>query len=389
MSAVKPCRYNEDVKNSMEISCCFSFSSKTLVHAYVCKDMGHGGESMSGRMKQILQIAATYIGTVVGAGFATGREIVEFFTIYGSAGFAGILISGFLFIAIGTKLMIMAKRLDATSFDEMNQYLFGPAVSKVVNVLMLIMLFGVTGVMLSGAGALFWEQLHLPFQAGILITLIITYLVMKKGIEGILWTNSLIVPIMILFSVVLSFSMLDFSGGRQLFVEEDFTGHWKWVVSPFAYAAFNLTLAQAVLVPLSRQADDESVIKWGGFLGGLGLTFILLNSQYVLYSVPRVLSYEIPIAEIVGGLGIAVHYIFVLVIYGEIFSTLIGNIFGLAESLNKNVRLSNQMILLFLMAGSYLLSQVGYSELLHYLYPVFGMIALVFLGVVSAKKLNT
>jgi uncharacterized membrane protein YkvI len=343
---------------------------------------------MSGRIKQILQIAATYIGTVVGAGFATGREIVEFFTRYGSAGFAGILISGFLFIAIGTKLMLMARRINASSFDDMNHYLFGSAASRVVNVLMLIMLFGVTGVMLSGTGALFREQLHLPFQAGVVLTLIVTYVVMKKGIDGILWTNSLIVPIMILFSLVLTFSMFDFSGGRQLLVGEDFTRDWKWLVSPFAYAAFNLTLAQAVLVPLSREAADESVIKWGGFLGGLGLTCILLNSQYVLYSVPRVLSYEIPIAEIVGGLGLFVHYFFVLVIYGEIFSTLIGNLFGLAGSLGKNMRLSNNVILLSLMLGSYLLSQVGYAELLHYLYPVFGMIALIFLIVISAKKLN-
>jgi uncharacterized membrane protein YkvI len=343
---------------------------------------------MSGRIKQILQIAATYIGTVVGAGFATGREIVEFFTKYGSAGFAGILISGFLFIAIGTKLMLMARRINASSFDDMNHYLFGSAASRVVNVLMLIMLFGVTGVMLSGTGALFREQLNLPFQAGVVLTLIVTYVVMKKGIDGILWTNSLIVPIMILFSLVLTFSMFDFSGGRQLLVGEDFTRDWKWLLSPFAYAAFNLTLAQAVLVPLSREAADESVIKWGGFLGGLGLTCILLNSQYVLYSVPRVLSYEIPIAEIVGGLGLFVHYFFVLVIYGEIFSTLIGNLFGLAGSLGKNMRLSNNVILLSLMLGSYLLSQVGYAELLHYLYPVFGMIALIFLIVISAKKLN-
>jgi uncharacterized membrane protein YkvI len=343
---------------------------------------------MGGRLKQILQIAATYIGTVVGAGFATGREIVEFFTIYGSAGFAGIAISGLLFIFIGTKLMLMAKRIRADSFDEMNRHLFGAAVARVVNVIMLVMLFGVTGVMLSGAGALFREQLQFPFQAGVLVTLFVTYLVMKKGIQGILWTNTLIVPVMVLFSTVLAISMIDFSGGRDLFVAKDFTDQWKWLLSPFAYAAFNLTLSQAVLVPLAREADNESVIKWGGFLGGLGLTLILTNSQFVMYSVPRVLSYEIPIAEIVGGLGVVIHYIFIFVIYGEIFSTLIGNLFGLAGSLQQKLRFSNHSILFLLLMGSYLLSQVGYSALLHYLYPLFGMIALVFLGVISAKKLR-
>ncbi|MEK1832032.1 hypothetical protein AAAC51_33515 [Priestia megaterium] len=36
------------------------------------------------RWKLTLQVAATYVGTVVGAGFATGKEIVQFFTQYGN-----------------------------------------------------------------------------------------------------------------------------------------------------------------------------------------------------------------------------------------------------------------------------------------------------------------
>ncbi|MFL6516822.1 MAG: hypothetical protein ACJ8GL_01940, partial [Bacillus sp. (in: firmicutes)] len=32
---------------------------------------------------QAFQIAAVYVGTVVGAGFATGKEIVEFFSRFG------------------------------------------------------------------------------------------------------------------------------------------------------------------------------------------------------------------------------------------------------------------------------------------------------------------
>ncbi len=43
------------------------------------------------------KVAATYIGTVVGAGFATGREIVEFFTVNGLYGTIGICVSGFFF----------------------------------------------------------------------------------------------------------------------------------------------------------------------------------------------------------------------------------------------------------------------------------------------------
>ncbi|HZG73426.1 MAG TPA: hypothetical protein VEY51_17960, partial [Chondromyces sp.] len=51
------------------------------------------------------QVAAVYIGTIIGAGFATGKEIVEFFSQYGLYGLFGMLFGGYLFISMGTKIM--------------------------------------------------------------------------------------------------------------------------------------------------------------------------------------------------------------------------------------------------------------------------------------------
>lgn len=104
---------------------------------------------------QAFQIAAVYVGTVVGAGFATGKEIVEFFSRFGFFGLISILMSGYLFISLGSKLMRMAALIDAKSYQEFNEYLFGKWPGRVINVFMLFMLLGVSAVMLSGAGAIF------------------------------------------------------------------------------------------------------------------------------------------------------------------------------------------------------------------------------------------
>src|SRR5690242_12070807 len=57
---------------------------------------------------QIVRVAFTYIGTVVGAGFASGQEILQFFTRYGSLATLTIALSTVLFIWIGIQLMLMA-----------------------------------------------------------------------------------------------------------------------------------------------------------------------------------------------------------------------------------------------------------------------------------------
>ena len=71
------------------------------------------------------QVAAVYVGTVIGAGFATGREIVEFFTRFGFYGLLAILLAGYLFIFLGAKIMVKAIEIQAASYEEFNQYLFG------------------------------------------------------------------------------------------------------------------------------------------------------------------------------------------------------------------------------------------------------------------------
>ena len=55
-----------------------------------------------------------------------------------------------IFIWLGTKMMLLSSQIGAFSAQEFNKYLFGDVFGNVVNTLLLLVLFGVTSVMLSG-----------------------------------------------------------------------------------------------------------------------------------------------------------------------------------------------------------------------------------------------
>ena len=61
---------------------------------------------MKNDFSKIFQIAVVFIGTIVGAGLASGQEIKEFFTAYGLVSFLGIIICGVFYIILGS---IMSK----------------------------------------------------------------------------------------------------------------------------------------------------------------------------------------------------------------------------------------------------------------------------------------
>lgn len=326
---------------------------------------------------RILQVAATYIGTVVGAGFASGQEIIQFFTRYGEWGTIGAVISALLMAGMGTKMMVYAHRIRAYSFNELLAHLFGEKLGMVIELLLFLIIFGITGVMLAGSGAVFHEHLAGGRQTGMLLILLIGSFFLIRGVRGLLWINSLVVPALILFvsftfaanPQALAFSMPDAWNGPSL-------------LSAVRYAAFNLLTSLVVLVPLANDINDERVLRVGGWLGGIGLGLLLVMAHLLLLAHPQTLLYEMPMAELVRPLGTAMHGGFALVIFGEILTTFVGNVFGLSRQLHSAFpeRLSPGKALILLIVFAYLLGQAGYTSLINTLYPLYGTLcAFIFL----------
>src|SRR5690625_7916776 len=66
-------------------------------------------------MKDTLRIAGVYIGTIIGAGFASGQEILQFYTGYGWWGILGTLTTVVLYPLLGYYLVVLGKRVHASS----------------------------------------------------------------------------------------------------------------------------------------------------------------------------------------------------------------------------------------------------------------------------------
>lgn len=236
-------------------------------------------------MKQafrVLQIAFTYIGTVVGAGFATGQEILQFFTQYGKWATITIGLSTMLFVWLGTKMMLIAHDTGSRSYEDLNKHLFGLKAGKWITWVTLLILIGVNSVMLAGAGSVFVEHLGLHYQTGLIVTLVGTYLLLGRGIQAILQMNSIVVPMMLLLSLLMITSTIHHPGAsRFITLTTDSNPIQVWL-SPLLYTSFNLVLAQAVLVPVGNQIRSRSVLKWGGVLGGIGVGFMLMAAHFAM-----------------------------------------------------------------------------------------------------------
>lgn len=325
-----------------------------------------------------MQIAFTYAGTIVGAGFATGQEILQFFTRYGASATATILLAGLLFIWLGTRMMLLAGSLRAASYEDLNKHLFGPKVGEWFSLFTLVMLFGITTVMLAGGGSVFNEHFNLSYQTGLLITLVFAYLVIAKGLQAIVAVNSVVVPLMVLFCALMVISTIGTPGADNwLTMTSDASALNVWS-APFLYVSYNLVTAQAVLVPLGASIADRKTIVRGGVIGGTLVTAMLVAGHYALASqMPGIAQFEIPMSRLIARLGENVQLLFICVIFGEIFTTYIANVYGLTLQIRQRTGWPVKPVILAILIGTYLIGQIGFSTLLSTLYPLFGMLGLI------------
>ncbi len=319
-----------------------------------------------------IQVAATYIGTVVGAGFASGQEILAFFTSYGHAGTIGILAATALFVWLGYKMMLLAHQMRTPSYESFNQQLFGPLIGRTMNVLVFLTLFGVTTVMLAGAGSVLEEQFHIPYLAGTIATLFLALLILRQGLERLLVVNAIVVPSMLLFAILI---LLEGNADSPLPLAEpnNYVFLWKTVL----YVSFNLAMAQSVLIPIGYVIREPVILFRAAVIGGVVLGFMLLVVHTsMLANWDDVRFMDIPILFITDRWNEWLQLFFVFVLYSEIFTTLISNVFGIGQQLREIFDVPETRLYLLLFLAAFSLCLIGYSQLLMFLYPLFGYLGL-------------
>src|SRR5256885_3993263 len=87
-----------------------------------------------GAFKEVSRIAGAFVGVIVGAGFASGQEILQFFAGFGAIGLAGCLVAALAFVFLSMAFSTMGQRLQAGSHKEVVQALLGRHVGMVFDV---------------------------------------------------------------------------------------------------------------------------------------------------------------------------------------------------------------------------------------------------------------
>lgn len=333
------------------------------------------------------KIAMTYVGTVIGAGFASGQEIIQFFTKYGYNSFWAILISTLLFVFIGKKILLLGNSLGAKSFRGLIDHVFGIA-SPLVNLYLAASFVLLSGAMFAGGGALFSEHWGLPYLVGALLTALLTLAVTIYGVKGILTANTIMVPAIIIFSFIIFIYVLRQSFVLPVVSLRVMPGELMPIIKTgITYASFNLILSVGVMAPMGGAIKDIRALYVGSILGGCLLGIMLFIGNYsLLHYIPEVFHKEIPFLYIVQDMGKIFVWSFGLVIWLGIFTTAIGNLFAINTIIQETLKITSNIPAVVVTLIGMLVCLLGFSNIVSWFYPVLGVIGFVLVGIILIHK---
>lgn len=331
-----------------------------------------------------LKVAAAYIGTIVGAGFATGQEILQFFTRFGEMGLAGLTMAAIMFMMFGYIVMNLGRKLNARSHLEIIMYSGGRTLGGIIDLIITFFLFGSFTAMISGTGALFAQQFNLPRQTGNILMAVISAATVLTGINGVINSISLVVPFTLAAVMVTSiFSIAgtppDITAAAGIGKSSLIT---NWFPAAILYVSYNTLTSVAVLGALGAEAQDGRAVKNGAILGGLGLGFGSLMIYLSLScNIPEISRLEVPMAYIAGKISPAFQAAYSTVLIAEIYTTAVGSLYGFVSRIAdmRKPSAESRVITAATVTTALLASQFGFSNLVKYLYPLEGYAGIILL----------
>ena len=322
----------------------------------------------------MLKAILVIIGTIIGAGFASGKEIFTFFNVYGIYGILGIFLAELLIGFIIYKTFNIILKCNISRYSNFISVVitksnFGNLViCNIVNIFLFISFV----VMVAGFSAYFSQEFNLPNIFGAVIISVLAFLTFLKSIQGIVKINTYFIPFLIIIVLLL--------GLNNLTCFNNFEFHttyvsFPWFISSFLYASYNLIIVIPILISLNKYVCTIKKAK----MVSIGVFFFLFIMSIILFFVLNnyffnIEDIELPTVLIATKTGIIFKYVCGFTILIAIFTTAISSGYSFLSYFNIQNR-KWYIILCFLLCFiSILLSNIGFSYLLNLLYPILGML---------------
>ena len=358
------------------------------------------GAGASTDWRAVIRIAGAYVAWVMGSGFATGQEILQFFTSYGYYSFAllGINLVGFLLIG---PMLLQAGRAHSgdSSYDHF-VYFCGKKAGTVYSWFLPLSMFAGMVILISGAGATLEEYYGLNHYVGALLMAAMALTAYLIGFHRFVRIVSFIGPAIIVFSIFVGIVTVcrDFDGLAQVgsaMVGGDASAMkarqpvpWWWL-SGLLYISYNLCGGSKYYSALGMTAPSVREARLGGVIGTIALmASILLMNTAMLTDIGNTAVLDVPTLYLARKITFGLGAIFSVILIMGIFSSCSAMLWTISEKFVVQGTRRSKLFAGCTSLCAFLLGLLPFAGLVGVVYTILGYIGLFFAGCVIYRRVR-
>lgn len=338
--------------------------------------------------KKVLSLAGVYAASSIGSGFATGQEILQFFSSHGKAGLLGAVINMAVYAALGALLMTQGFDHDLTDTQKTFTFYFGKKASGPALVVFWLFFLGILTIMASGAGETLSQTFGADIYTGRIVFCLIGFFFVTLGLVRFSEYLGILGPFLVIISVLIGLVTFIRNPSLSPSDAQALKASSSWLSSALLYPSFNTIVTFPITCSIGALAEDRKQAALGGILGGVlfGLAVLLLNlgllSDLTLFS-----TVQIPTLMMVGNISPDLTGAFSLVIFTGICSSSVPSLWSMGSALSRGDERKMRIICLAISVLTFILSLTDFRTLINTIYPISGYVGFLFILIALARQI--
>lgn len=318
-------------------------------------------------MKSVIIVSYSIIAALIGAGFASGQEILCYFVRFNRFGFVAIVLSALLFSVFVYIVLSYCIRHKIDSYDSFMSVFGNKYMRFAAKTVTLTFSLAVYGAMLSACGVLLFELFGIEKNIGSLAFAIICTIAFSLGTDKVFTFNAALgitLVFLMTFSCLYILSYREFHVFAQQLTEATQSG--------MIYSGYNLVSLSPVLVALAKRLKSRNDAISTALSVGMA-SYIVMLLIYILLSIyyERIPLGELPMLTLARRQNPAFAVFYSFILFSAIITTLLSSGGGLCDALNAR---KNPIFISIISATAYLISSVGFSQLINTAYRFSGIL---------------
>ncbi|MER0000155.1 MULTISPECIES: hypothetical protein [unclassified Corynebacterium] len=346
-------------------------------------------------IKRAIGISMAFIGVVVGAGFASGQEAMQYFVAFGEWGLWGIALAAALMMVTGVSILQLGSYFQAVEHTAVYNKIASPVTAKILDWSTLITLFSIGFVMFAGGGSNINQQFpSIPVWVGGTVMLILVLLVGLMDVDRVTRVIGTITPFIIIFVVLATgYTILtadvDFASLNTWAIDNVNTSLPNWWLSALNYTGLNVMTAVSMSIVIGGNFLDNRAVGIGGLIGGfLYLILLALLVFALFFEAKDVNGEDMPVLKLITGIHPVLGILMTFVIYGMVFNTAIGMFYALGKRLTRNNPQRFYPVYAASCIIGFILSFIGFQSLVSNVYPILGYLGLLMIVVMVYNRIK-